>query len=208
MLNQFENLLAFPSPPIDLLIDLKTLSSPQFSSMEVHSLLQYFRKRNHKHYLIIKFLFSTGASIPELTHFPVKNLNFDNEYLIINERKRLGYRKIFLEKEFTRELYRFCADLNEGSLLFAGRKGQSRNVRSIQKILNTASQFLGKEITIPTIRDFLAVALFEQSVSLRDIQNFLGHRSQKSTKNRIFKPQISGKDRMGHNFNDFQNKAA
>jgi integrase len=208
MLKEFENLISFPVQPIDLIIDLNGFSSPIFENEELSNLLLFFRHRNHTHYLIMKFLLSTGVSIPDLIYFQIKNIDFERGMLTMIERKRLNFREIPLEKGFLRELFRHCIDQSKESPLFQGRHGCFRDERSIQKILNTAALFLKKEINIPIIRDSLAVSFFNRGVPIQDIQIFLGHRSIKSTRQRISSCQKRIEKQMGHNFNDWKEKAA
>jgi integrase len=208
MLKHFENLIPFPESMNELTIDLTQFSSPLFTHEEIAGLLTFFRHRNHTHYLIVKFLLSTGVSIPDLIYFQIKNIDFDREQIHFHERKRLGSRLIKLEKVFCRELYRYTLDLPKEAPLFEGRRGAFRDERSIQKILNTASLYLKKEINIPIIRDSLAKYLAEAGIPLREIQCFLGHRSLKSTKQRISSCERRQEGQMGHNFPIKKDKAA
>ncbi len=210
MLKQIEiqNLISFPSKTSSLTINLNFFSSPLFTNEELKKLLSYFRSKNFTHYLIIKFLLSTGVSIPDLIYFKNDRLDYENAVVTLLGGKRLNYRKIPIEKEFARELYRHASDQAPGSPLFGGRGGSSRDERSIQKILNNASSFLKKEINIPIIRDSLASAFHLEGVSVAEIQFFLGHRSIKSTKQRISNCQKRIEDQMRHNFNEWKERAA
>lgn len=208
MLKEYKNLISFPSKTSELWVDLDRFSSPLFGNEELKKLLQYFRQKNFTHYLIVKFLLSTGVSIPDLLYFQIKCIDFESGFLTLLGGKRLNFRKIRLEREFLLEIYRYCSDLSKESPLFGGRRGCSRNERSIQKILNSASQFLKKEINIPIIRESLAISFHENGASLAEIQTFLGHRSIKSTKQRISHCYRRIEEMMGHNFTNWKEKAA
>jgi|JI8StandDraft_1071087.scaffolds.fasta_scaffold00184_19 integrase len=208
MLKEFENLIPFPSRDVDITINLTHFSSPAFTNEELKNLLQFFRHRNHNHYMIVKFLLSTGVSIPDLIHFKTKDIDYENGSLTMKGGKRLHFRRICVEKSFLQEIYRYSCDFSAESHLFEGRKGCSREERSIQKILNTASQFLRKEINIPIIRDSIALSLYQSGNPIREIQFFLGHRSLKSTRQRILAAQLRIDKQTGHNFESWKEKAA
>ncbi|MDZ4724976.1 MAG: site-specific integrase [Leptospira sp.] len=199
-----KNLIQFPIPSSNLVVDLNSFCSPFYSNEEIRKVLYHFRKHNFDHYLIVKYLFTTGASIPDLIHFRMMDFNYEESFLTLQARSRLGFRKISLEKEFAKELYRHGTQYSVDSPIFPGRNG-NREERSIQKILKKASILIAKEITIPTIRDSIALSFFQSGISVPEIQTYLGHRSQKSTRYRIQSQQYRLKD---ENFSPMNEKAA
>ncbi|BDA80484.1 hypothetical protein LPTSP3_g34140 [Leptospira kobayashii] len=166
------------------------------------------RNSNYTHYLILKLLFSSGMSTPELVSFKIKNFEPSSANLKISERCRLKHRNIRISDDFAKELYRFCQSEKTTELpLFPGQKGL-REERSIQKILQKASQIIKKEVSIPLIRDSIALYFFHRGFPAQEIQIFLGHRSLKSTKQRISLYSTLDETSNSATFEDFGSEAA
>ncbi|EOQ89370.1 site-specific recombinase, phage integrase family [Leptospira yanagawae serovar Saopaulo str. Sao Paulo = ATCC 700523] len=182
MLNTNLNLPTF-LPPI-LTVDVFTLGNRLLAQTEILNLLNRLRNKNHFHYLIIKFLVCTGLSLPELIHLKIADFNKEMDRFYITNVGRLRKRHIFLDPKFAVELYRYSCEFSPGDYLFPGRDGELRT-RTIQKILKTASRMISREIHIPFLRDVIALDLFQKGFPLREIQEFLGHRTKRSTRHRI-----------------------
>ncbi|TGN11154.1 site-specific integrase [Leptospira ilyithenensis] len=176
--------IIFPFLPLDLVVNLQEFETCLFTNDDLRKMFFYLRNSNYTHYLILKLLFSSGMSIPDLISFKIKNFEPSSANLKISERCRLKHRNIRISDDFAKELYRFCQSENEEVPLFPGQKG-FREERSIQKILQKGSQIIRKEVSIPLIRDSITLYFFNQGFPAREIQTFLGHRSLKSTKQRI-----------------------
>ncbi len=194
----------FPLLPLDLIVDLSHFETCLFTQSDLRKLFFYFRNKNHIHYLILKFLFSTGISVPELLMCKIHNFDYESTSMFIPERNRLQKRNITLANEFSKELYRYSYEENPDRSLFPGKDG-AREKRSVQYILKKASLLLQKEVNVPLIRDAIALYFWDQGFPLREIQTFLGHRSSKSTKQRLILYQNSQKHEF---FDDFKCKAA
>lgn len=207
MQKQNQNIVRFPFPPSELKVDLTALTTPLFTNEDFRRILSFFRNRNHTHYLILKFLFCTGGSLPDLIYFQLGNLDINRSSITLVDRKRLRFREIWIEPDFARELLRSATHSSPECLLFPGRSG-NREERSIQKILNVASSLISKEMNIPLLRDSLALYFFLQGVPLHEIQVFLGHRSVKSTKHRISLYQESAEVTAMEHFSRQKGKAA
>lgn len=170
--------------PIDMVVDINKIDNHILSQLDVRRILSRFRNRNYLHYLMFKFLLVTGVSLPELLTAKVHNLKQDCQYLDLPVRGRLYRRKIYLEKNFSLELHRFIAGKRDDEPLFPGRNGQRDN-RSVQKILQKASSYVAKQLSVPLLRDLLALHFFRQGFPIGEIQEFLGHRATRSTRQRI-----------------------
>ncbi|EMY62501.1 tyrosine-type recombinase/integrase [Leptospira terpstrae] len=170
--------------PQVLTVDVMTLDNRLIDQSEVRTLLFRLRDRNYLHYLIIKFLVCTGLSLPEIIHLKISDFNPERSLFKLKNGGRLRRRKIFIEPNLALELYRYSSEFAPTDYLFPGRYGKLRT-RTIQKILKNASNLISKEIHIPFLRDVIALDLFKKGFPVWEIQEFLGHRSTRSTKQRI-----------------------
>ncbi|TGL51655.1 site-specific integrase [Leptospira kemamanensis] len=182
MLNTNLNLTTFL--PHILTIDVYTLGNRLLDHTEILNLLNQLRNRNHIHYLIIKFLVCTGLSLPELIHLKIADFTKEMDRFYLKNGGRLRRRNIYLEPKFAVELYRYACEFSPGDYLFPGRDGVLRT-RTIQKILKTASRLISRELHITFLRDVIALDLFQKGFPLWEIQAFLGHRTKRSTRQRI-----------------------
>lgn len=170
--------------PQVLTVDVTTLDNRLIDQSEVRTLLLRLRYRNYHHYLIIKFLVCTGLSLPELIHLKISDFNAERSIFKLKNGGRLQRRKIFLEPNLALELYRYSSEFSPTDYLFPGRYGKLRT-RTVQKILKNASNLISREIHIPFLRDVIALDLFKKGFPVWEIQEFLGHRTTRSTKQRI-----------------------
>ncbi|WP_411824418.1 tyrosine-type recombinase/integrase [Leptospira sp. 'Mane'] len=197
----------FPFLPPDLVVNLQEFDTCLFTNEDLRKMFFYLRNSNYTHYLILKLLFSSGISIPELTSFRIKNFDPSSANLKISERCRLRNRNIKIASDFARELDRFCQSEKADLPLFPGREG-IREERSIQKILQKSRELIGKEVSIPLIRDAIALYFSRQGFPSREIQIFLGHRSLKSTKQRLSLYHNVERIPNSMTFEDFSSEAA
>ncbi|MCW7465641.1 site-specific integrase [Leptospira levettii] len=170
--------------PHILTVDVCTIENSLLDQTEVRNLLHKLRCRNHLHYLIIKFLVCTGLSLPELIHLKIADFNAEMNRFHLKNGGRLRRRNIFLEPNFAIELYRYACEFLPNDYLFPGRDGVLRT-RTIQKILKNASRLISREIHIPFLRDVIALDLYQKGFPVWEIQEFLGHRTSRSTRQRI-----------------------
>ncbi|GBF51511.1 site-specific recombinase, phage integrase family [Leptospira ryugenii] len=186
---------------------LSEYQSPLLSNDEVHKVLADIRKYNFEHYLILRLLIVTGLQLPELLQLKKVDIHWNEQSISLGNRKRLKERKVFVEKTLCRELFLQAQQFIDTDLLFPGRKGP-REVRSIQKVLSKASQFLRKPLHIPLLRDSLALYFYAKGHSVEEIQRLLGHRSIKSTKTRLQLYENLLGNALNVNFRGPQRKAA
>ncbi|TGM24957.1 site-specific integrase [Leptospira levettii] len=170
--------------PHILTVDVCTIENSLLDQTEVRNLLHKLRCRNHLHYLIIKFLVCTGLSLPELIHLKIADFNAEMNRFHLKNGGRLRRRNIFLEPNFAIELYRYACEFLPNDYLFPGRDGVLRT-RTIQKILKNASRLISREIHIPFLRDVIALDLYQKGFPVWEIQEFLGHSTSRSTRQRI-----------------------
>ncbi|MDF3822173.1 site-specific integrase [Leptospira sp. 96542] len=194
--------------PHSLTVDVNHWENPNISQLELRRLLFRIQSQNHVHYLIFKFLVCTGFSIPELIAIKVKDFDPEKALVSVPERDRLKRRSISLATEFSREIYRYCLDFPPDSYLFPGREEGQRQGRSVQKILQKASGLIRKEVNIPFLRDTIALHLFRKGFPIWEIQEFLGHRSPRSTRRRIYLQISPDEQRDPRLFKKNKNQAA
>ncbi len=114
--------IIFPFLPLDLVVNLQEFETCLFTNEDLRKIFFYLRNSNYTHYLILKLLFSSGMSIPELVSFKIKNFEPSFASLKISERCRLKHRNIRISDDFiasARAKKRKC-------LFFRGKKVSER----------------------------------------------------------------------------------
>lgn len=193
--------------PQVLTIDVYKLDGGPLLQNEIFKILGEMRQRNFVHYIILKFIFATGLSLPELTNLRIKEVHLNQGRVSVSQGERLKARTIFLDPGLRDEILRYVHHYQKGEYLFPGRIGQI-SVRNIQKILEEASRIAGKQVTTTLVRDTIAIHFFKRGFPLWEIQEFLGHRSIQSTKQRICLYKITEESLDPRLFKPNKNKVA
>lgn len=154
------------------------------SSSDIELILCNLRQKKFVHYILVKFLFLTGATISELINIRIANVTINKSKCFIIPNEKLKPRSIYFDEGFGKELDRYILNYPKNEYLFPGRNGKS-SLRSVQKILKQVGNWISKEISGNQIRDFIAHHLYQRGFPIWEIQEFLGHRSAQSTKDRI-----------------------
>lgn len=171
--------------PQNLTIELDQIDigSP-ISKNEIDLILSNLRRKKFAHYIMVKFLFLTGATLSELTNLRIANVTTNKSRCLIVPNEKLKQRVIHFDEGFAKELDRYIFNYPKNEFLFPGRNGKC-SLRSLQKILKEVGNWISKEINGNQIRDFIAHHLYQRGFPIWEIQEFLGHRSALSTKERI-----------------------
>lgn len=166
---------------LDLTLPKSRKSLPiVLSKEEVKKLIQSIQ--NPKHCLLVKFIYSTGLRLSECLNLRVQDLELDNRLGWVRGGKGGKDRMFVLAESLIEELKQFVAGKKNSEYLFNGRGGKL-SARSVQKVVRRAAKLAGieKKVTPHALRHSFATHLLEDGVSLRFIQELLGHSSLAAT---------------------------
>lgn len=125
-------------------IDIKYSKTPKrlpevLSKEETRRLIDAIK--NQKHQLMICLLYSTGMRVSELINLKVKDLELDKNYGYVRNGKGGKDRLITLPKNLISAIKKLIQneELQFNDHLFKSNRGRKYHVKSIQKIVETAS---------------------------------------------------------------------
>lgn len=138
---------------------------------------------NLKHRCILKIIYGGGLRLSEAVNLRIADVHSDRLQLFIHGGKGKKDRYTTLSHKFLDELRRYFVAYRPEYWLFEGQSGGQYSVRSVQMILRKAVDVSGINpyCTVHTLRHSYATHLLEAGVSLRHIQELLGHSSSSTT---------------------------
>lgn len=177
----FEHVEDHPKTFVDLRprkpSDLPTVLSVE----EVRRLFQAVD--NIKHRCILKMIYGGGLRLSEATNLRIADVLSDRMQLFIHGGKGKKDRYTILSQNALDELRVYFQHYRPSYWLFEGQSGGQYSVRSVQSLFRRAVQKsrVNPYATVHTLRHSYATHLLEQGVSLRHIQELLGHESSRTT---------------------------
>lgn len=153
------------------------------TTAEVRRLLSAL-EGNLKHLAMGMTLYSTGLRVGEMVALVPSDV--DSEAMRLRVRKTKGgkERRVMLSPRLLEVLRRYWAEYRPRTVLFYGQDPtRAIHTRSVARALARGAERakLSKRVTPHTLRHSFATHLMDQGVSLRHIQELLGHRYLKST---------------------------
>lgn len=139
--------------------------------------------QNLKHRCILKVIYSAGLRLSELVALRISDIHLDRQEIFVHCAKGKKDRFTTLSKALVAELTDYFAEYNPDYWLFEGLNGGQYSKRSVQVILKRAvrDSRVNPYATVHTLRHSYATHLLEHGVSLRHIQELLGHSSSRTT---------------------------
>ena len=136
---------------------------------------------NIKHKLVVKFLYYSGLRLSELLNLKRKDIDFDNNLILIKKGKGAKDRMTLLSHNLKDDLLKYysISEFNT-EYIFEGRNGKYSK-KSVQKILERLGNKIGLKIHPHMLRHSFATHLLEQGTDIRYIQRLLGHSSSATT---------------------------
>jgi site-specific recombinase XerD len=138
---------------------------------------------NLKHRCILMMIYSAGLRLSELTALRMADLRIDRQEIFVHAGKGKKDRYTTLSSKLLKELKRYFAAYRPEYWVFEGQTGGQYSTRSVQSIMRRAVEKSGVNpyATVHTLRHSYATHLLERGVSLRHIQELLGHASSQTT---------------------------
>jgi integrase/recombinase XerD len=139
---------------------------------------------NDKSRLMVQLLYSSGLRVSECLHLRVEDMDFNEKICTVKQGKGRKDRATLLSDALAESLKAFMEKegLSSG-LIFCNKAGKSVTARNVQKIVCGAARRAGiKKIVTPhKLRHSFATHLLDSGVSIRVIQELLGHSNLQTT---------------------------
>jgi integrase/recombinase XerD len=140
--------------------------------------------RNVKHRLMLMFGYGCGLRLGEIRSLKPTDIDFDRKVVWVRKGKGKKDRIIMLDQDIAPFVAAWLKTGCGTTFLFEGYvPGKAISKRTIEKVYDNACLKLGidNQGGIHSLRHSFATHLLEQGISLRYIQNLLGHASSKTT---------------------------
>ncbi|MFY7669590.1 tyrosine-type recombinase/integrase [Tenacibaculum sp. MEBiC06402] len=151
------------------------------SQEEVISIIR--ATKNLKHRAVITLLYSSGIRISELLALKISDINIERRQVRIENAKGRRDRYVILAENFIPLLLNYYHTYQPKVFLIENLKGQKYSASSVRKFIKKSCVKAGalKHVTPHTFRHSFATHLLEDGVSLRHIQELLGHSKPETT---------------------------
>ncbi len=139
---------------------------------------------NIKHRTMLSLIYACGLRRSELLNLKPGDIDSNRGLLIVRRSKGYKDRVIPISEKIIEMLREYYRAYRPRVWLFEGEKaGSSYSPTSLQKVLKQSAQkaSVNKPVTLHWLRHSYATHLLESGTDLRYIQEFLGHKSSKTT---------------------------
>ena len=139
---------------------------------------------NFKHKMVLSLIYSSGLRLSETANLRLEDIDGERMLVYVRKTKFRKDRYTILSKTVLTDLRKYYKKYRPKTYLFEGkRRGKKYSVKSIQEIIMKARKKanIRKHVTIHTLRHTFATHLTEQGVSLRVVQELLGHEDPRTT---------------------------
>jgi len=152
-----------------------------FSEQEVERLIGGVK--NLKHRTILLLIYSAGLRIGESIKMRIDDILFDRNQVFIKGAKGKKDRISVLSPKMSKQLEAYLTHYTPQYWLFEGPESGQYSASSIRKIFRKAlaRAQVNPYATVHTLRHSFATHLLERGMSLRHIQDLLGHSSSETT---------------------------
>jgi len=138
---------------------------------------------NLKHKAILAVLYSTGMRISELCNLRLTDIDSERMVVTIRMGKGARDRSVPLSDVLLYMLRQYARLYKPVNYLFTGQYGGPYSAESVRSFIGRAALAAGirKHVTPHTLRHTFATHHIEAGTNLRYVQDFMGHRSPKTT---------------------------
>ncbi|MBW2990713.1 tyrosine-type recombinase/integrase [Candidatus Woesearchaeota archaeon] len=147
--------------------------------------------------LLIELLYSSGMRVSECLDLRIENIDFNERICNVKQGKGRKDRITMLSEQLALSLKAFLEEkkVSEG-LIFMNKQGKALSARNVQKIVSSAAKRAGisKNVSPHKLRHSFATHLLDSGVSIRVIQELLGHSNLQTTQiyTRVSRDHIKG----------------
>ena len=130
--------------------------------------------------IILEFLFSTGMRVSETSNLKTKDLNLSSNTIMIHGKGSKERMSCILNKDISKLMKHYLTIRKYNSeYAFTNKLGKQYSDQSIRNMVNSYAQAAGVtlHITPHMFHHTFATALHDEDVSLRYVQQLLGHSS-------------------------------
>lgn len=179
-------------------IPLRFLKRPQrlpvvLSHEEILRLLDGVSNRKHR--LLLALAYGAGLRVSEVLNLRVRDLRFDEGLIFVSQGKGRKDRMTLFPERLKNDFGPFLAFHWVDSFVFESGRGGKLSTRTAQKIFAKALAKAGiqKPASFHSLRHSFATHLLENGVSIRYVQELLGHSSIRTTERytRVQRPALS-----------------
>lgn len=152
-----------------------------FDHAEIVILLRNIK--NLKHQLMIALAYGAGLRVGEVVNLKLRDIDFNTKTIRITRGKGGKQRNTLLPEKLIVHLKRYCLGKGYGDLVFESERGGKMTTRTVQLIFARALKRSGvaKAASFHSLRHSFATHLLQNGVSIRYVQELLGHSSIKTT---------------------------
>lgn len=138
---------------------------------------------NLKHKTILMVLYGTGIRMSELLNLQIRDIDSNQKVIHILKGKGQKDRNVQLTDNLLHQLRIYYLAYRPKVYLFEGAKGHQYSQSSVNNTLKKLASRAGvnKRVSAHMIRHSYATHMMDKGVSLRFIQELLGHKSSKTT---------------------------
>jgi integrase/recombinase XerD len=140
--------------------------------------------KNKRDQILIKLLYSTGMRVSECVNVKVGDLDLDEKICSVRQGKGKKDRITILSASLASDIrsYLFSEGIFQGFIFDNGR-GKPLSTRFVQQVVSNAAKTAGllKQVTPHKLRHSFATHLLDSGVSIRIIQELLGHSNLQTT---------------------------
>lgn len=130
--------------------------------------------------IILELLFSTGMRVSETSNLKIEDLNLSSNTIMIHGKGSKERMSCILNKDISKLMKHYLTNRKYNSeYAFTNKLGNQYSDQSIRNMVNSYAQAAGVtlHITPHMFRHTFATALHDEDVSLRYVQQLLGHSS-------------------------------
>ena len=136
--------------------------------------------------LIMEMLYSTGIRVSELVNIKIKDIDFNDEKIIIlgkGNKERYVYYGSKCQNLLKLYLNEGRKDLPQSEYLFTNKHGNKINDRVIRMIIERNTKLAGikQHVTPHTLRHTYATHMLNEGADLKSVSDLLGHENLSTT---------------------------
>ncbi|MBT8254865.1 MAG: site-specific integrase, partial [Bacteroidia bacterium] len=139
--------------------------------------------RNLKHRAVVGMIYSAGLRISELVALELRDIDVDRKQILIRNGKGRKDRYVMLSEGFLPLFHNYLITYRPVKYFVEGPGGGNYTASSVRKFLKRSCELaqIRKHVTPHTLRHSYATHLLENGVSVRHIQELLGHSKPETT---------------------------